>query len=71
MATQFTKGKIYKLNPADLLSDPQQPRKFMDPNSLDELAASIRKHGVLEPILFRKIVNNINYLRVITIVITS
>ena len=26
----------------------------MDPNNLQELAASIRKHGVLEPILFRQ-----------------
>lgn len=54
MATTFTKGRIYKLNPADLLPDPQQARKFMDPNGLQELAASIRKHGVLEPILFRQ-----------------
>ncbi len=54
MATTFTKGKIYKINPADLLSDPQQPRTFIDPIGLEELAASIRKHGVLEPILFRQ-----------------
>ncbi len=54
MATTFTKGRIYKLNPADLLSDPKQARKFMDANNLQELAASIRKHGVLEPILFRQ-----------------
>lgn len=54
MATTFTKGKIYKINPADLLSDTQQPRTFMDPNGLQELAVSIRKHGVLEPILFRQ-----------------
>jgi len=31
--------------------NPRQPRQRMDPGQLDELAASIREHGVLQPIL--------------------
>jgi ParB family chromosome partitioning protein len=33
---------------------PEQPRKRFDDAKLDELAASIREHGVVEPILVRK-----------------
>ena len=49
----YVKGKIYNLDVAALQPDPDQARKFMDPNSLAEMTASIAKHGVLEPILFR------------------
>jgi len=34
-------------------SNPQQPRMVFDPDALHELAASIREHGVLQPILVR------------------
>jgi ParB family chromosome partitioning protein len=33
--------------------NPNQPRRAFDPAALDELAASIRRHGVLQPILVR------------------
>ncbi|MFP5341841.1 MAG: ParB/RepB/Spo0J family partition protein [Candidatus Limnocylindria bacterium] len=36
-------------------SNPQQPRLSFDQQTLDELAASIREHGVLQPILVRPI----------------
>ena len=49
----YTKGKIYKLTVSALQPDPGQARKFMDPASLAEMTASIVKHGVLQPILFR------------------
>jgi ParB/RepB/Spo0J family partition protein len=35
--------------------NPEQPRLAMDQAALDELAASIREHGVLQPILVRPI----------------
>ena len=35
--------------------NPQQPRLVFDQETLDELAASIREHGVLQPILVRPI----------------
>jgi len=34
-------------------ANPYQPRRFFDRNSLDELAASIREYGVLQPISVR------------------
>ena len=52
MAT-YEKGTLYNLDLSLIQADPNQPRKVMDEQSLDELAATIRKHGVLEPILFR------------------
>jgi ParB family transcriptional regulator, chromosome partitioning protein len=36
-------------------ANPQQPRLAFDQQTLDELAASIREHGVLQPILVRPI----------------
>jgi len=38
--------------------NPQQPRLAFDATSLEELAASIREHGVLQPILVRPLGNN-------------
>lgn len=38
--------------------NPEQPRLALDPTSLEELAASIREHGVLQPILVRPLGNN-------------
>jgi ParB family chromosome partitioning protein len=35
--------------------NPEQPRLAMNQDALDELAASIREHGVLQPILVRQI----------------
>jgi len=50
----YEKGKLYHLSLNDILADPNQPRKVMEAQALDELAASIGKHGILEPILFRR-----------------
>lgn len=38
---------------ADITPDPDQPRRFFDSESLDELAASIASRGVLQPIVVR------------------
>jgi ParB family chromosome partitioning protein len=39
-------------------SNPQQPRMIFDVEALHELAASIREHGVLQPILVRPLGSN-------------
>ena len=49
----YEKGKLYHVDLTQLQTDPNQPRKYIDPLALEELAASIAQHGVLEPILFR------------------
>jgi ParB family chromosome partitioning protein len=49
----YEKGKLYEINLNELLADPQQPRKSMDTQALDELAASVGRMGVLQPIVFR------------------
>jgi len=38
--------------------NPEQPRLAMDATQLEELAASIREHGVLQPILVRPLADN-------------
>jgi len=49
----YEKGKLYDLSIIDLKPDTSQPRKSMDLQALDELAASIKAHGIIQPILFR------------------
>jgi ParB family chromosome partitioning protein len=53
MAPQFEKGRLYDIPITDLRPDPNQPRKSIDPQALEELVASIRTHGIIQPILFR------------------
>ncbi len=43
---------------ANIDPNPEQPRVIFDAASLDELAASIREHGVLQPILVRPMGRN-------------
>ncbi|MBF0383156.1 MAG: ParB/RepB/Spo0J family partition protein [Magnetococcales bacterium] len=38
----------------NIQADPTQPRKHFDQSSIDELAASIKQHGILQPVLVRK-----------------
>ncbi len=48
-----------RIIPVDRITpNPEQPRLAMDATSLEELAASIREHGVLQPILVRPLGNN-------------
>lgn len=46
--------QLYALKIKNLHPDPNQPRKYFDEGELQDLANSIKKHGVLQPILFRK-----------------
>ena len=50
----YEKGVLYSIPLSDLLADPGQPRKTLDPQALEELTASIARHGILEPVLFRQ-----------------
>lgn len=44
-------NRIQKLLITDVFPNTNQPRKLFDPNSLQELAESIKVHGVLQPII--------------------
>ncbi|MEI7636826.1 MAG: ParB/RepB/Spo0J family partition protein [Syntrophus sp. (in: bacteria)] len=56
MATTKTykPNQLYAVPLTELQADPNQPRKYLDPQALEELAASVTQHGVLDPILFRQ-----------------
>lgn len=46
---QISELRNIKLN--EITADPDQPRRHFDEASLEEMAASIREHGVLQPIV--------------------
>src|SRR4051812_45104986 len=49
-----TRSVGVRIVPVDHIEpNPEQPRMVFEPQALDELAASIREHGVLQPILVR------------------
>ena len=50
----YKKDELYDIDVKALQSDPDQPRKFMNSESIDLLADTIKEHGVLQPILFRE-----------------
>ncbi len=54
-ATNYEKGKLYQIPITDFRPDPDQPRKSIDPDGLAELAASIAKFGIIQPLLFREV----------------
>jgi len=51
--SKYQKGVLYDIPVIDLKTDPNQPRKTLDPQALEELTASIKQVGVLQPVLFR------------------
>ena len=46
---------IQEIELKKIIPDPNQPRKEFDPEQLSELAESIKEHGLIQPILLRKI----------------
>lgn len=47
------KDMITEINIEDIIPNSFQPRKKFDPEKLAELAASIKEHGVLQPVIVR------------------
>jgi ParB family chromosome partitioning protein len=45
------KHRVQKLLIDDIVANPDQPRREFDENALTELASSIKRHGVLQPII--------------------
>jgi ParB family chromosome partitioning protein len=46
-------GEVKNIALAAIIPNPNQPRKEFDPAALDDLAASIKSQGVLQPVLVR------------------
>src|SRR5262245_44146102 len=46
---------------ASLEADPDQPRRSFEQAALDELAASVREHGVLQPLVVRRRIDGQGY----------
>ncbi len=49
--TSEVEGKIWFIPVTKISPDPKQPRKHFKQEELDQLAASIKEHGVLQPLL--------------------
>ena len=54
IVTETPKEEIVEIKLDELRSNPYQPRKVFDPVALQELADSIRQHGVFQPIIVKK-----------------
>lgn len=50
---ELVSRQLYNVPVVLLSADPNQPRKYFDGQAMEELVASIQKHGILQPILFR------------------
>ena len=54
IVTETPKEEIVEIKLDELRSNPYQPRKIFDEDALNELASSIREHGVFQPIIVKK-----------------
>lgn len=52
--TETPSEEIVKVKLSELRSNPYQPRKVFDEDALQELASSIKEHGVFQPIIIKK-----------------
>ena len=52
--TETPSEEIVKVKLSELRSNPYQPRKIFDETALQELATSIKEHGVFQPIIIKK-----------------
>ncbi len=54
IVSNSSKDEITMVKIKDLRSNPYQPRKNFDQQALEELASSIKEHGVFQPIIVKK-----------------
>ena len=45
--------RVLRLPVAEIRPNPRQPRRFFDERGLRELATSIRRHGIIQPLTVR------------------
>ena len=51
LGLEYDKSQLKELKISDISPDPEQPRRYFDKEKLEELANSIKIHGVLQPIV--------------------
>ncbi|MBE6995410.1 MAG: ParB/RepB/Spo0J family partition protein [Ruminococcaceae bacterium] len=51
--TTYTGRQVLALSPSDIRPNPRQPRRVFDIRQLEELADSIRAHGIIQPLTVR------------------
>ena len=54
LKTYMETGRVVFLPEQSIRPNPAQPRKVFKPDALDELADSIRQHGILQPLSVRR-----------------
>ena len=55
LKTYMETGRVVFLPVKAIRPNPAQPRKVFRPDALDELAESIRRHGILQPLSVRRV----------------
>lgn len=50
-----SKSPIVELDPSIIEADPLQPRQVFDDAKIEELASSLREHGIIQPLIVRRI----------------
>lgn len=55
LKTYMETGRVVFLPARSIRANPAQPRKFFREESLEELAESIRQHGILQPLSVRRV----------------
>ncbi len=53
ISTAEDNEEIKTLAPSQIKTNPKQPRRYFDPEKLENLVCSIREHGILEPLIVR------------------
>ena len=55
LKTYMESGRVVFLPPKGIRANPSQPRQVFDQDALEELAGSIRQHGILQPLSVRRV----------------
>ena len=55
LKTYIESGRVVFLPPKLIRANPAQPRQVFDQEALAELSASIRQHGILQPLSVRRV----------------
>ena len=55
LKTYIESGRVVFLPPKIIRANPTQPRQVFNQEALEELADSIRQHGILQPLSVRRV----------------